>query len=276
MHDILEGRNKELRFLHQTLPRQIRMIGILGILWLGLYAVEYFLPGFFVYPHLKWGGWESVGHFWPLFAYAAAITLLSVFDSIPINSATNNEIVRYGIAVSLLAGFWEEVGHRYIYIAYSMIMIVVMNWIFGVGLGWVFVAFFALATAALLSQGDVFKGATFALATAGSIYFALHADPVYWFYSILVTITHYTSFTLMDPILYGGAPSLFIMGLIATNVAFRDGHQYQGLFGMINSWYIGLVMIYAMMTYGLWTAVAIHALYDIEIFVIQYLTRKTY
>lgn len=48
----------------------------------------------------------------------------------------------------------------------------------------------------------------------------------------------------------------------------------QGLFGLINSWYIGWVFLHCAVTHGLWTAMLIHAVYDILVFVIEYVGRK--
>ena len=65
-----------------------------------------------------------------------------------------------------------------------------------------------------------------------------------------------------------------VFGMISANIAFRDGHKYQGPFGLINSWYLGLVFLYATVNYGLWTAVCVHALYNTEIALIRYVMRK--
>lgn len=68
-------------------------------------------------------------------------------------------------------------------------------------------------------------------------------------------------------------PSLWFVGagVISANSAFRDGHKYLGLFGYINSWFIGMFFFYLMFTYGLPAAILVHFLYDALIFTIRYL-----
>ena len=54
--------------------------------------------------------------------------------------------------------------------------------------------------------------------------------------------------------------------IIATNGFFRDGHAYQGWFGLVNSWFAGMFLFWMMFTYGLPAAILIHFLYDFIIF----------
>ncbi len=91
---------------------------------------------------------------------------------------------------------------------------------------------------------------------------------------VVVPVINFATIGYFEHILYGEYPKLFIFGMIATNAAFRDGHKYQGPIGMINSWIIGFVMMHATLIYGLWTAVAIHVLYDLEFDFVRYLVRR--
>ncbi|HEU0050913.1 MAG TPA: hypothetical protein VFQ60_02540 [Patescibacteria group bacterium] len=50
--------------------------------------------------------------------------------------------------------------------------------------------------------------------------------------------------------------------LISSNAFFREGHTYQGLVGVINSWLIGFFLFWIMFTYGLLAAILLHFLYD--------------
>ena len=54
--------------------------------------------------------------------------------------------------------------------------------------------------------------------------------------------------------------------VVSANIFFRDGHKYQGPFGVLNAWFIGLVMFWVMFTYGVWPAIICHFLYDFLIY----------
>jgi hypothetical protein len=67
---------------------------------------------------------------------------------------------------------------------------------------------------------------------------------------------------------------LFIAAAVSVNAKFRDGHKYQGFFGMVNAWVVGFILLYAMLYYGLMTAIVVHAIYDLEFAAIRYIGRK--
>lgn len=54
---------------------------------------------------------------------------------------------------------------------------------------------------------------------------------------------------------------------MSASVSFRDQHEYLGWFGWINSWFMGMVFFWLLFNYGLFTAIAAHALYDMIILV---------
>lgn len=60
-------------------------------------------------------------------------------------------------------------------------------------------------------------------------------------------------------------------GMLASNASFRNGHAYQGLLGMANSWFIGMFMFWLVFRYGLPAAIVVHALYDLLIYVVKYI-----
>jgi len=62
--------------------------------------------------------------------------------------------------------------------------------------------------------------------------------------------------------------------MVISNLTYRDGHKYQGLVGWINSWYVGLVLLSAMVHYGFFTALLIHLLYELEFIAVGYVFRK--
>lgn len=63
----------------------------------------------------------------------------------------------------------------------------------------------------------------------------------------------------------------FGASVLAANAKFRNGHKYQGLLGLINSWYIGLFLFDIMFKYGIVSAIVIHFLYDVIVFTIVYI-----
>ncbi len=258
---------------------QIKRVALLSFSAFGLWIIEQIAPAFFNYPFFTWGGWESVQKFWPLFAYCIGLSLLIEFAGFPKRTIPRRDNVRllgWEIATSTLAGFWEELGFRWIYICYAMLSIVVMNWIFGTFLAWVLAAFCLIGSLVLWNDKErVFAG----IALCGAILaglFAFYVNPVYLIYQGFVWVIHYSTFTLMDPVFQSNLTPLFLFGSVAANATFRDGHKYQGLFGFVNSWFCGMVLLYATITYGLWTAVVVHALYDIAIGVIRFAFQKTH
>jgi hypothetical protein len=97
---------------------------------------------------------------------------------------------------------------------------------------------------------------------------------------------------------------MFMVGVLLANVFYRDGKKYQGVLGWINSWYVcrpthtrhdtthtthahtynrtraigrryvGLALANVMIHHGLFTALAVHLLYDAQFFVAGYLINK--
>lgn len=67
---------------------------------------------------------------------------------------------------------------------------------------------------------------------------------------------------------------MFMVGVLLANVFYRDGKKYQGVLGWINSWYVGLALANVMINHGLFTALAVHLLYDAQFFVAGYLINK--
>ena len=262
---------KQKRFIRiQTLSIAILCIAALGV-WIGTSI----FPNFFNYPYLDWGGWDSVVRFWPVFLWGATMATLSGLQGVPVHVSERSSLFRYGLVTSILAGVWEEIAYRWIFIFYALIILAALNWAFGAGLGWVAVAA-AVGAFLFLAYEQEWVGAVLCLVGAVlAMVFAEHVNPIYWFYHLLVWIIHYTTFFQMDSILYGEHEQLFLFGAVLANTWFRDGHKYQGTVGLINSWYMGMVLLYATMTYGLATAIVIHALYDIEFDIMHYLLRKT-
>jgi len=257
---------------------QLIAIAVVAVAAVGVWLIGLLFPSFFIYPYFKWSGWEAVWKFWPLFAWGVGLNLILMLlgsSKLPIRVNDNRELLGWELVTSTLAGVWEEFGYRWAFICYAMIGIAVVNWVFGAGLGWTLVIGCVIGALVLWSEKE--KGLA-VLALGGAVLavlFALYVNPIYWFYQFLVWVIHFTTLTLMDPVLYGGHQTLLIFGAVVANSWFRDGHKYQGPLGLVNSWYAGMVLLYATVIYGLWTAVVVHALYDIVISVLRFVLQKT-
>jgi hypothetical protein len=175
---------------------------------------------------------------WPILAWAVGVTLLA--SAITRNSRIENihaeTFLERGLWVSLRAGVMEEIVFRWLLFMWGIVMAQVVDFIFG---GFIF------------SHGLVWVIYTY----------------------IMMPVADFTSFGLLHNVLGGGTAWFIAAGVIIANIKFRDGHKYLGLFGFINSWFIGLYFFYLTFTFGLVAAIVVHVTYDVLIFVIRYLDR---
>ena len=65
-------------------------------------------------------------------------------------------------------------------------------------------------------------------------------------------------------------PSSWAVGaaVISANAFFRDGHKYQGILGVLNSWFAGMFFFWMMFAHGLWAAMVVHFTYDVVVFTV--------
>jgi hypothetical protein len=260
---------------YQLLGFQIWSIaGLIGA-WIGLAIIHFFFPDFFHYPYLKWGGWKSVGEFWPLFVWSFVTAVLSGIQKVSfITSKRRNEYLGIGLLTGNLAGAWEEFGYRYVFIAYALIGLMWTNWLVGVGLLWVGVIALTCFAIYLMSE-DEGLGASIVAVVAIVLGILLwkyghKVNIVYWLNDIVRSVANFTTFGQMKSVLYI-PDTLFIFAALSANAWFRDGHKYQGLFGVINSWYAGMILLYATVSYGLFTAMVIHEAYNTIIHLVHYI-----
>jgi hypothetical protein len=236
----------------------------------------------FVYPYLDMPlRLDNVVAFWPLFAYGISLFILSwmIGEEKVYSSHLDGKLWRYGMATGNLAAIWEELGYRMSFVGVAMIMIVIVNWILGTAFGVVLVvAAIVIAFGLIVSDNAPSSLAVVPLIVGGGGGFALATtDPLYWFYeSIMIPLINFCSLGSFDSILVNPEvhDPLFLMGAVLANAWFRDGHQYQGPTGLLNAWIYGFVAIYATMTYGLLTAIVIHALWNSMVSTLRYLKRK--
>jgi len=88
-------------------------------------------------------------------------------------------------------------------------------------------------------------------------------------YYIFAPIADFMTFGMLTQQIYGSHHWALGAALLSSNATFRDGHKYQGVLGWINSWFLGMVFFWIMFNYGLWAAIVVHFLYDMELFIIS-------
>lgn len=222
-----------------------------------------------------------------MLAWGGGLTLFVALLGGYTSSMFDEEFLQRGIVTSIGAGVTEELWYRGVGVFFSMLVLVVVNFFFNFA---GFVAVIAISLGILVAVLSFFAteeieptvlnvvGRILAIIVAGITIWGittLGVDPVYKVYQYLFyPIIDFMTLGLMKPVLNGDHQLLLVMGMFSANIAFRDGHKYQGLFGWTNAWYAGCVFIFATLNYGIWVALVVHAVYDILIHVIVYLGRK--
>ncbi len=172
----------------------------------------------------------------PLFGWGVGVNVLaklfkkedSLYDRLNSQRVTRGQLLGAGFLISLWAGLAEELSFRWLLYYGAFFTLAIVNFLF---FGW---AGFGLPEWLHLNL------------------FGPIAD---------FTTLGYLTEQLFDPRtwLVGGA-------IISANAFFRDGHKYQGIWGMLNSWFVGMFCFYAMFNFGLLAAIVIHFTYDMLIF----------
>ena len=259
------------------------MLLYVAMLAAGVWVIEQVAPNFFNYPHWVWTlDWNNVTKFYPIFIWVSVATFLFSFGSRNDSTAYDGKILRAETFGYMLTGLWEELMFRWALIPYSMLVLVCMNWFWGFGVGYVVGAIMVIGAFGLIFGSNKsltnFVAGIILVAMAGvCFWYGSAVDPIYFLFGeILIPIANWTTFGMMEPILTDRSAPLFLFGIFAANIAFRNGHKYLGPIGFVNSWYIGMVMIYATVTYGILTAIVLHAVYDIIIAVLKYIMRKMF
>jgi len=67
---------------------------------------------------------------------------------------------------------------------------------------------------------------------------------------------------------------LFILAVLLTNLLYRDGRKFQGVVGWVNSLIVGFVLANCMVNHGIFTAIAVHLLYDLQYYLAGFLVNK--
>jgi len=82
-------------------------------------------------------------------------------------------------------------------------------------------------------------------------------------------IINFITLKKMSWLIFGMGWSVGAAALVA-NAKFRGEHAYLGVFGYFNSWFIGFFLFWIMFKYGIITAITVHFLYDMLIFIVRY------
>lgn len=270
---------KELQSAKQENTFKLQKLMLVAGLAIGIWFIEQIAPNFFNYPFWVWTlKWEHITKFWPLFAWVTFATILLNFANPERSTEFDGAVLRIETFGYMLTGLWEELMYRWVLIPYSMLGIIAMNWFFGIGLGYVLGAIMiVVAFEQIVGKREWFAGFSALVGAGFCFWYGTLVDPMYFFFGkVLIPIANWTTFGMMESILTDRSTPLFLFGIFATNTAFRNGHKNLGLIGFVNSWYVGMVMVYATMTYGILTAIVLHALYDIIIAVLKYVMRKVF
>lgn len=138
---------------------------------------------------------------------------------------TRGEMFRTGAIISLWAGVTEEIAFRWLIFLSSITSLAIGNWF-------------------------LFDWAGFGVAE----WFHLNA----W-----GPIANWSTAGYLEPWIFDSRTWLVGGAMLTTNAFFRNGHKYQGIFGWVNSWFMGMFLFYVMLTHGLLAGIVIHVIYDL-------------
>ena len=175
---------------------------------------------------------------WPIFVWGGALSAVSAI--IAYSGSPNSYMTRMfrgpsvgdmligGAVTSVIAGVVEEILFRWLFFFSSLGGVIFLNFLF-----------FGFAGFGLPHWFHMNVWGPLADWTTGGYLHAQIFDPRGW---------------------HIGA------AMLAANATFRDGHKYQGILGVLNSWFIGMLLFWVMFTYGLPAAIFIHFAYDLVVF----------
>jgi len=191
-------------------------------------------------PWHVFGVWTSRGtvsewckSVWPIFAWGGTLAFLGAFWHYATRGNYNRifdaedsvgSMFVQGTIVSVLAGIFEEIYFRWI-------------------------AFYGVIGGLVFGNFLFFKWAGFGIAE----WFHMHA----W-----GPLANWTTGEHLHGYLFHPAGWQVGAAMLTANAFFRDGHKYQGILGVINSWFIGMALFWVMFTYGLPAAIFVHFAYD--------------
>lgn len=202
------------------------------VMWIWPSVVPF---GFFEFWNIRQGTvWEWLYTAWPLFAWGASVSILHAWF-------TNNkrhenrraeEYFVGGAFSSLRAGVFEEITFRWLFFLNNIVSVKIANFLF-----------------------------------FGFLGFGMPS----WFHNhVFGPLANFMTLHGLESQLFHSTGWAVGAAMLTTNAFFRDGHRYQGLLGVANSWFAGMFLFWVMFHYGLLPAILIHFLYDFMIDVIRY------
>jgi len=217
--------------------RNYLVSALLGALW--ILFIKLLFPS--VIPFGAFEFWDSKGSVsvwllaaWPVFLWVALVNTFKASVSTAHARAWSGDapfLFVKGLLVSAWAGLAEEICFRWLIFLSTIATLKLVNFLF--------FGFIGLGIPQWLHVH--FFGGLADLTTMGN----LHE----WLFS----------------------PKGWAVGaaMLSTNSFFRDGHKYQGWFGYINSWFIGMFLFWIMFHYGLLAAILVHFVYDVIAFTVS-------
>ncbi|GAB2841793.1 hypothetical protein GCM10022221_46290 [Actinocorallia aurea] len=102
------------------------------------------------------------------------------------------------------------------------------------------------------------------------------AHPVQWlFRDVLIPVADFATWHQAHEILTGSSWTVGA-ALLSSNARFRNGHAYQGCFGFVWSWYLGVALFVITFAHGLPVAIAVHVAYNLFLMCVHLLVVGTY
>lgn len=200
------------------------------IMWLWPSAVPF---GFFEFWKIRGAVSDWFISAWPMFMWGAGVTIiiLLITRSVRFYHREAGKIIVRGAIESIFAGVVEELTFRWLFFLSNIVLMKIGNFIFFGFLG------FGIAE-------------------------WLHLN-------IFGPLANFTTLRKLEPYLFHETGWAVGAALLASNAFFRDGHRYQGILGVLNSWFLGMYLFWIMFNYGLIVAVLVHFLYDFLISAVE-------
>lgn len=279
--------------------RNFIVSALVGLLIIGV--CNLFWPGFITIGFLDL--WESKGTLgdwlfvaWPLFAWGVGFNVFMTAISAAYTASASSqrrmargflerfmpsvepkgrEVLFGGFIISLWAGVAEELAFRWLIFLSSFAGLAIANFIFGGLLGLLLFALMGLlAGLAFGGQrgdpgGKVIAGLVVGTVVGVGIYAIWGLPPGIpeWFHlNVWGPLADWTTFGKLRDHIFPATGWLAGGAMLAANAFFRDGHKYQGLIGVVNSWFIGMFLFWLAFNHGLLAAIVVHFTYDFLIF----------
>jgi len=201
------------------------------IMWIWPEAVPF---KFFEFWNIRGNVIQWLYSAWPIFAWGTGVaTIIAICTRNDRDTNRHAEkIIARGTLISIFAGIAEEVIFRWLFLLGAIVLVKIGNFLFFGFLGFGIPSWLHLHAFGPLAN---------------------------W-----ITLGH------LEPYLFHSTGWAVGAAMLSANSFFRDGHKYQGSFGWVNSWFIGMFLFWIMFQYGLLAAILAHFVYDLLIFTVLY------